>query len=83
MVYPTRINSGVNSGPGACNRWGYSLPIDSATLQQMYPDPLAFFRGVAQVDKANAINGYILPVDMAADMEAAAAGNISGIYDGE
>ena len=49
----------------------------------MYPDPLAYFRGVAQVDKANAIAGYILPVDMAADMTSAAQFNISGLYDGE
>ena len=83
MVLPTRINSGLNVGPGACNRWGYSLPMDPATLQSMYPDPLAYFRGVAQVDKANVIGGYMLQADMAADMNSAAAGNISGIYDGE
>jgi len=82
MVYPTRINSGVNVGPGACNRWGYSVAMDPAALQTMYPDPLAYFRGVAAVDKANAMAGYILPVDMAADMARAAAGDISGLYDG-
>ena len=83
MVLPTRINSGLNVGPGACNRWGYSLPIDPTTLQQMYPDYLTYFRGVAQVDKANVISGYMLQADMVADMNSAAAGNISGIYDGE
>ena len=83
MVYPTRINDGINVGPGACNRWGYSLPIDPATVQAMYPDPLAYFRGVAQVDKANVIAGYMLQVDMIADMVGAAQFNITGIYDGE
>jgi hypothetical protein len=56
--------------------------MDPATLQTMYPDPLAYFRGVAAVDKANAMAGYILPVDMSADMARAAAGDISGLYDG-
>ncbi len=83
MVYPTRINSGVNSGPGACNRWGYSTVIDPATIQAMYPDPLAYFRGVAQVDKALVIGGYMLQAEMTADMTSAAQGNISGLYDGE
>jgi len=83
IVYPTRINSGVNVGPGACNRWGFSLAIDPATIATMYPDPLAYYRGVAQVDKANTIAGYILPVDMYADMTSAAQFNITGLYDGE
>ena len=83
MVVPTRINNGVNVGPGACNRWGYSLPIDPATLQAMYPDPLAYFFRVAQVDKANVISGYMLQDDMVADMISAVTGNVSGIYDGE
>jgi hypothetical protein len=83
MVYPTRINSGVNVGPGACNRWGYSLEMNPATIATMYPDPLAYFRGVAQVDKANTLAGYILPVDMYADMTSAAQFNTTGLYDGE
>jgi hypothetical protein len=83
MVYPTRINVGVNVGPGACNRWGYSLPIDPATIQTMYPNQFAYFVGVAQLDKANVIAGYMLQVDMIADMVGAAQFNITGIYDGE
>src|SRR5579862_6484759 len=42
MVVPTRINVGTNTGPGACNRWGYSVPIDPATLQAMYPSPVGY-----------------------------------------
>ena len=57
-------------GAGACNRWGYSLPIDPAVVQSMYPDPLAYFFKVAQVDKANLIAGYILQADMVADIRA-------------
>src|SRR5262249_45826013 len=82
MVVPTRVNSGLNVGPGACNRWGYSQEIPAATVQTMYPDRFAYFVRVAQVDKANVIAGYILQVDMAANMARAAAGDVSGLYEG-
>jgi len=79
---PTRINSGLNVGPGACNRWGYSLAMDPAVVQSMYPDALSYFFKVAQVDKANVVAGYILQADMVANMTRAAQFDISGIYDG-
>lgn len=83
MVLPTRINDGTNTGPGACNRWGYSVPIDPATLQAMYPNHTAYFDAVGQVDKANLIAGYILLPDMVYDLGAAYYGNYTGLYDGE
>ena len=43
MVAPTRINSGTNTGPGACNRWGYSIPIDPAVLATLYPSHQAYY----------------------------------------
>jgi len=79
---PTRINSGTNTGPGACNRWGFSTPIDPAMLQAMYPTPSAYYLALGRVDKQNLINGYILQPDAARDFADAYAGNISGIYDG-
>ena len=82
MVTPTRMNSGLNSGPGACNRWGYSLPIAPATIQSMYPDKLAYFFKVAQVDKANVIAGFMLQADMVANMTRAAQFDITGLYEG-
>jgi Alpha/beta hydrolase domain len=83
MVLPTRINVGTNTGPGACNRWGYSAPIDPATLQAMYPDPVGYYGGVGMADKPNLISGYILLPDVAADLGNATAGNVSGLYDGQ
>ena len=82
VVVPTRINSGLNGGPGSCNRWGYSLPMTPADIQSMYPDRLAYFFKVAQVDKANVIGGYMLQPDMVANMTRAAQFDISGLYDG-
>lgn len=83
MVVPTRINVGTNTGPGACNRWGYSAPINPATLQAMYPDPVAYARTVGFVDKANLVSGYLLLPDVAADLGNAYGGNITGLYDGQ
>jgi Alpha/beta hydrolase domain len=82
VVVPTRINVGLNSGPGACVRWGYSVPIDAAMLATMYPTPVSYYGVVGQVDKANLIAGYILMPDMARDLGAAVGGDISGLYEG-
>ena len=76
MQLPTRINSGINVGPGACNRWGYSLPIDNATLAAMYPDRQAYVNAVARIDKMNVLQGYMLLPDLAQDFADSYAANI-------
>jgi hypothetical protein len=76
MVVPTRINSGTNSGPGACNRWGYSVPIDPAVLHTLYPSHDAYFNMVIRASKLNAINGYILLPDLVQDMIDALVSNV-------
>ena len=68
VALPTRVNNGTNTGPGACNRWGYSIPIDPAVLRSLYPSFTPYFDAVIQVDKANAINGYILFPDLIQDI---------------
>jgi hypothetical protein len=68
MVAPTRINSGTNTGPGACNRWGYSIPIDPAVLHTLYPSHDVYYNMVIRASKQNAINGYILLPDLVQDM---------------
>lgn len=69
VVAPTRINNGTNSGPGACVRWGYSTPIDQATLNTMYNNSFAnFFNLAARTSKQNVMAGYILPQDLALDL---------------
>jgi hypothetical protein len=76
MVVPTRINSGTNTGPGACNRWGYSIPIDPAVLHTLYPSHDAYFNMVVRASKLNAINGYILLPDLVQDMIDALVSNV-------
>ena len=83
VVVPTRINSGTNTGPGACNRWGFSTPIDPATLQAMYPTLQSYYFAVGQVSKKNEMMGYILYPDMEADLLDAVSGNFTGLYDGQ
>jgi Alpha/beta hydrolase domain len=76
MVVPTRINNGTNTGPGACNRWGYSIPIDPAVLHTLYPSHDVYFNAVNRASKLNAINGYILLPDMVQDMIDALTSNV-------
>jgi hypothetical protein len=76
MVVPIRINSGTNTGPGACNRWGYSVPIDPAVLHTLYPSHDAYFNMVIRASKLNAINGYILLPDLVQDMIDALVSNV-------
>ncbi len=76
LAVPTRINSGTNTGPGACNRWGYSVPIDPVVLDTLYPSHDAYYNMVTRASKQNAINGYILLPDMVQDMMDAAVANV-------
>jgi len=76
MVAPTRINSGTNTGPGACNRWGYSLAMDPAILGTLYASHSAYYNMAVRASKLNVINGYILLPDMVQDMMDAAIANV-------
>ncbi len=39
LAVPTALNVGVNSGPGACVRWGYSIPFDVDELELALSQP--------------------------------------------
>jgi hypothetical protein len=36
LEVPIEYNNGTNTGPGACNRWGYSLPFSERFVQSLY-----------------------------------------------
>jgi Alpha/beta hydrolase domain len=76
VVVPTRINNGTNTGPGACARWGYSIPIDPTVLHTLYPSHDVYFNMVIRASKVNAINGYILMPDLVQDMIDALISNV-------
>lgn len=60
---PTALNVGTNSGPGACVRWGYSVPFGVAQLDQLYPSYSAYVDAVARAAFDNAAHGYVKPSD--------------------
>jgi Alpha/beta hydrolase domain len=65
LSVPTAINVGINIGPGACERWGYSAPFDLATLNTRYPTHKAYVAAVVAQTKENLKHGFILPEDAA------------------
>ncbi len=74
---PTQINFGVGKaagsdgtaargeaiGAGACVRWGYSLDMDVATLDRLYPSHAAYVAAVKRAAEANVKSGFILRFD--------------------
>jgi len=75
-VVPYRVNVGLNSGPGACVRWGYSLPIPAAQLQSMYPSRTDFYNAFVRTSKANYLAGYMLLPDVVQDAAEAMSADI-------
>jgi len=69
---PTEYNNGTNTGPGACNRWGYSLPFPQQLLDELYRNHGQYVSRVSQVNDANVRAGYILRVDAQASTMTAA-----------
>ena len=63
LAVPTAENVGVNSGPGACVRWGYSVPFDVATLNSLYKSHDSYVDQVINVIRGNVRNGYISAAD--------------------
>lgn len=75
-VVPYRVNVGLNSGPGACVRWGYSVPIATAQLQSMYASRADFVNAFVRTSKTNFMLGYILQADSLLDAAEAASAEI-------
>jgi hypothetical protein len=63
LAVATAENVGVNSGPGACVRWGYSVPFDIATLNALYPNHDSYVDQVIAITEGNIQNDYINAAD--------------------
>jgi Alpha/beta hydrolase domain len=72
LAVPTELNSGLNIGPGACVRWGYSTPFDAPTLAQLYRNHGDYVSKVTHVTDGNVSAGYMLRVDAQATIDEAA-----------
>jgi hypothetical protein len=59
LAVPTAVNVGVNAGPGACQRWGYSLPFSVSQLDGMYPTHNGYVAQVAKTTLDNLHHQYI------------------------
>src|SRR5262249_46386002 len=71
VAVPTALNSGANTGPGACGRWGYYKPFDLATLNKLYPTHEAYVSAVERVTNENLKAGFILKADADSTIRAA------------
>jgi hypothetical protein len=59
LSVPTEKNVGLNVGPGACVRWGYSVPFSVDMLNSLYPTHDGYVRQVTAATQANVRAGYI------------------------
>ena len=59
LAVPTAVNVGVNSGPGACQRWGYYIPFPISQLDSLYPTHDSYVAQVVKVTLDNLQNQYI------------------------
>jgi Alpha/beta hydrolase domain len=65
IAVPIATSSGTNTGPGTCDRWGFTVPFDDATLAALYPRHGRYVSQVAEATWQNLRNGFILPGDAA------------------
>jgi hypothetical protein len=63
LAVPTAKNVGVNSGPGACVRWGYSTPFDVPTLDSLYRSHEGYVDQVVDATGNNVRHQYIDAAD--------------------
>src|SRR6516225_2899194 len=78
LAVPTAQNVGVNTGPGACVRWGYSVPFDVATLDGLYPSHDSYVDQVADVTHNNIRSQYIDAADGQRSILEAAYSGVGG-----
>lgn len=71
VAVPTALNSGTNTGPGACARWGSYQPFGLTTLNKLYPTHEGYVSAVERVTNENLKAGYILKVDAEATIREA------------
>jgi len=76
LAQPTRINVGLNIGPGGCEKWGYSYPIDLDALNARYSSHKAYVAAVTRQTEANLKAGYILAADAQATIREAEGSHV-------
>jgi hypothetical protein len=73
---PTALNTGDNTGESFCTLFGTHRPFDETTLDQLHPHHGRYVAQVAQADRANVRNGYLLRADARQNLTDAAHSDI-------
>jgi len=60
---PVAMNSGKNSGPGACRYYGSHKGFDPSTLKLLYPTFQVYINKFIKSARENLKSGYILKAD--------------------
>src|SRR5262245_55447136 len=72
VAVPIAVSSGTNTGPGTCDRWGFTDPLDAAGLAALYRNHGTYVSQVTNVTEKNLKDGFISPVDADRTIEEAA-----------
>lgn len=59
VAVPIATSNGTNTGPGTCDRWGYTVPFGDAALAALYPSHGDYVSQVSQVTQQNQRDGFI------------------------
>lgn len=78
LAVPTAINVGINSGPGACVRWGYSLPLSFATLATLYKSHDAYVERVINANRTDVRSNFISTADARRSIVEAVHSDVGG-----
>jgi len=77
---PTAVNDGIDTGPGACVRWGYYTPFGVTELDQLYPTHDRYVDEVTRVAQGNVKQGYILDPDAQQTIRCAGYSNVGSSH---
>jgi len=76
VAVPTAVNDGIDTGPGACVRWGYYTPFAVTELDSLYSNHDDYVDQVTRVAHGNVWQGYILEPDAQATIRCATYSNV-------
>jgi Alpha/beta hydrolase domain len=73
---PIAVSSGTNTGPGTCDRWGYTDPFDATTLGSLYRNHGKYVSQVSNVTERNLQDGFIVTEDAQRTIQEAAKSKV-------
>jgi len=77
-----RFQCGLQQWGGACQRWGYSVPFDVGTLDDLHPAHERYVQRVTRLTQDNVRRRYILERDAQQTIREAVESRVGGRDDG-